>query len=163
MTLKLHRLICISATTHGYKQNAFQNRYQCKITRDVIWILSDSPYNENMRTKICHGNKFQFLNPLHTFRKLSIVDQDSMSCDQVQLVQTCNRQVCILQEPRKCCFHAFVAQQCLNRNQSAKVLNSANSFCCRNSLGVGIPNLNCQPSPRYAHSKFILFSLYFSS
>ena len=37
-----------------------------------------------------------------------IKPHDSVSCGQVQPVQAHDRQVCIVQEPRKCCFHTSV-------------------------------------------------------
>jgi len=39
-----------------------------------------------------------------------IKTHNSVLCGQVQPVRAHNRQVCIIQEPRKCCFHASVTQ-----------------------------------------------------
>ena len=39
-----------------------------------------------------------------------IKTQDSVSCGQIQLVWMRDKQVCILHEPRKHCFHAFIIQ-----------------------------------------------------
>ena len=45
----------------------------------------------------------------HAGVERQIKTHDSVSCGQVQLVRACDRQACILQEPRKCHFHASVA------------------------------------------------------
>jgi len=97
----------------------------------------------------------------NTENNLCSLSRHTVVCRAPQETRGTWQQVCILQEQRKCRFHASVAQHSLNRN--------TRNFLCKFPRGVGprIPNLSWihQAFPKICtfKSKFVLFSSYFSS